>query len=344
MKSLASGAAVLLLLGMLLVSSTPHAVANTDYDVGDTATVANTNGSGVRLRDGAGTGAAIILVVPEGAAVKVTGEARSGDGYTWYPVAYGGATGYVAGAYLGGGGGGAVVQAAARKTPAFEAGAHVQVSGTGGADLRIRGTYSFDGAVLGYAPAGSVLEVLGGPRRDGAGNGWYEVDYDGLAGYASAAYLSWTDDDLSARRAAPKAEAPAAKAAAKEAPATGGNGQAMVSVAMQYVGSPYVWAGASPSGFDCSGFTMYVAQKALGKSISHALGTQVGLGTAVGAKELQPGDLVFFQNTYQAGLSHVGIYIGGGQMVHAGSERTGVVVSNIWDNYWGPKFYAARRL
>lgn len=162
MKSLASGAAVLLLLGMLLVSSTPHAVANTDYDVGDTATVANTNGSGVRLRDGAGTGAAIILVVPEGAAVKVTGEARSGDGYTWYPVAYGGATGYVAGAYLGGGGGGAVVQAAARKTPAFEAGAHVQVSGTGGADLRIRGTYSFDGAVLGYAPAGSVLEVLGG--------------------------------------------------------------------------------------------------------------------------------------------------------------------------------------
>jgi cell wall-associated NlpC family hydrolase len=323
-------------------------------------TISGTGGDGARMRDGADLDAAIILVIPEGAGVEVLGSPDYGDGYAWYPVAYAGSVGWVAGIFLGDGS--AAVQSATTEStpggggPVFAPGTHVQVSGTGGENLRIRETYGLDGAIYGSAPAGAVLQVLHGPEYDGGGNSWYAVNYDGLSGYAIADYLSWTDESPSSRRSnAPAAPAPAAESAPapKSAPAeeeadepasNAGRGQAIVNIAMRYLGYPYVWAGSSPSGFDCSGFTMYVMNLALGVNIGHLVDGQFGAGVAVSAKALEPGDLVFFQNTYKAGLSHVGLYIGGGQMVHAGSERTGVVVSNIWDSYWGPKYYGARRI
>jgi cell wall-associated NlpC family hydrolase len=91
-----------------------------------------------------------------------------------------------------------------------------------------------------------------------------------------------------------------------------------VGIAMRYLGVPYVWGGASPSGFDCSGFVMYVYAQ-LGVSLPHYTGAQWNMGVAVAQSDLQPGDLVFFD-----GLGHVGIYIGGGQYVHA--PQTGDVV------------------
>ena len=70
---------------------------------------------------------------------------------------------------------------------------------TGDDDVRIRGWAGLDGAIEGYAPAGAVLLVLGGPELDDAGNAWYPVDYDGLSGYTNADFLSWTGQGLSAR-------------------------------------------------------------------------------------------------------------------------------------------------
>jgi cell wall-associated NlpC family hydrolase len=71
---------------------------------------------------------------------------------------------------------------------------------------------------------------------------------------------------------------------------------------------------------------------------------QVSSGTYVDANALQPGDLVFQQNTYQWGLSHVGIYIGNGQFINAANESTGVTISSLWDSYWGPRYCTARRI
>ena len=329
---------------------------------GYASNIGGTGGDGARIRDGADLDAAILNVVPEGDEVSVIGDPISSDGYAWYPIEYAGLTGWIAGIFLDGGSSGPEVTAqttAPSGGPVFEVGAHVQVSGTGGDDLRLRTDSSLDADILGHAPADAVVEVLDGPFWDGAGNGWYQVDFDGLTGYASAGYLVWSGAGLSARQVAAAAVAPAPQAPAPtEAapapqrvapapiaapPSNAGRGQTIVNIAMRYLGYPYVWAGASPSGFDCSGFTMYVFDRAIGLGIGHALGGQVAAGVPVSADNLQPGDLVFFENTYEPGLSHVGIYIGGGQMVHAGSERTGVVISNIWDGYWGPKFYAARR-
>ena len=87
---------------------------------------------------------------------------------------------------------------------------------------------------------------------------------------------------------------------------------------MQYLGTPYVYGGASPGGFDCSGFVMYVFNQ-IGVSLPHNAAAQYGYGMPVSRDQLQPGDLVFFN-----GLGHVGIYIGGGQMIH--SPHTGDVV------------------
>ncbi len=330
MHKLAGRVALLLLVGVLLISGMPQgfAEANGTY----ATTVSGTAGAGLRLRDAADLSAAILVVVPEGAAIEVIGEPYSSDGYAWYPVYYGGWEGWVAGQYLAGVGG---APAAAAATGGG-GGGNARVSGTDGARLRIRSYYSLDAAIIGHAPAGATLWILDGPFTDGAGNSWYAVEYGGLSGYASAAYIA-TGGGGGAR------QSQAAPAPAPAAPASSGNGS-IASVALQYQGYPYVWAGASPSGFDCSGFTMYVVQQVLGRNIGHSLGGQLGAGVAVDANSLAPGDLVFFQNTYQPGLSHVGIYIGGGQMIHAGSERTGVAISNIWDSYWAPKFYAARRL
>jgi cell wall-associated NlpC family hydrolase len=95
-------------------------------------------------------------------------------------------------------------------------------------------------------------------------------------------------------------------------------GQA-VAIAEQYLGVPYVWGGASPAGFDCSGFVMYVYGQ-LGVSLSHYAAAQYSAGPHVPESDLQPGDLVFFY-----GLGHVGIYVGGGMFIHA--PHTGTVVS-----------------
>ena len=107
---------------------------------------------------------------------------------------------------------------------------------------------------------------------------------------------------------------------------------------MQYLGVPYVWGGASPSGFDCSGFVMYVYAQ-VGVSLPHHAASQYGDGLAGLARPLEPGDLVFFN-----GLGHVGIYIGGGQFVHAPHTGDVVKISSLSDSWYASTWVGARRL
>jgi len=126
-------------------------------------------------------------------------------------------------------------------------------------------------------------------------------------------------------------------AAPTPAPAnlTGGHPEA-ATIAMKYLGIPYLWGGATTGGFDCSGLVMYVYAQ-LGISLPHYAAAQYGLGTPVARDQLQPGDLVFFD-----GLNHVGIYIGGGQMVHA--PQTGDVVKITSLSDFGAGYVGARRI
>ena len=119
-------------------------------------------------------------------------------------------------------------------------------------------------------------------------------------------------------------------------------GNEVADLAEQYVGSPYRWGGASPGGFDCTGFVMWVYSQ-FGVSLPHNEAGQLASGESVNADDLQPGDVLVFANTYRRGLSHTGIYVGNGQFVHAADERHGVMVSALWDSYWGPRLVGAAR-
>jgi cell wall-associated NlpC family hydrolase len=140
---------------------------------------------------------------------------------------------------------------------------------------------------------------------------------------------------------APAADAPEASAAPAApsvipAPAPAKYG-GVVGIAMQYLGIPYVYGGSSPSGFDCSGFVMYVYSQ-VGVSLPHNAAAQYGYGTPVDRSQLQPGDLVFFN-----GLGHNGIYIGGGSFIH--SPHTGDVVKiSSLSGWYSSTWVGARRL
>jgi peptidoglycan DL-endopeptidase CwlO len=112
----------------------------------------------------------------------------------------------------------------------------------------------------------------------------------------------------------------------------------VVGIALQYLGTPYVWGASGPGAFDCSGFTMYIYAQ-VGVSLPHNAAAQFGYGVPVDRSQLQPGDLVFFD-----GLGHVGLYIGGGQFVHAPHTGDVVKISSLYESWYASTWVGARRI
>ncbi|MEA2511065.1 MAG: hypothetical protein QOJ59_552 [Thermomicrobiales bacterium] len=298
--------------------------SNSDLQAGETAVVTGTNGDGVRLRSRASFDSAVITVVREGQQVKV----RGGSGGDWVAVTYKRSDGfihldYLARADAGGGDGGS----GGGSGGGLGVGDHAMVTD----NLRLRADASLNGEVLGIAASSTVVVVTGAKS-----GGFYPVDWDGLEGWMYADYLSWTDAAITPRETGVGGDAGSGPGSA--------NGQAMVDYAMPYLGYRYVWATHGPNTFDCSGFTYWVTLHVLGQNIGTGTWTQSIAGRPVAYGELQPGDLVFFQNTFTWGLSHVGIYIGNNQFIHAENEQTGVRISSLTSPYYSTRWYGARRV
>jgi cell wall-associated NlpC family hydrolase len=122
------------------------------------------------------------------------------------------------------------------------------------------------------------------------------------------------------------------------------NGRDIVDLAKKYKGARYKLGGESPRGFDCSGFTWYIYDKAAGMEIGRTVKEQWKHGRKVDRGEWKRGDIVFFENTFDRGLSHCGIVIRGSKFIHAENENTGVVVSRLDSDYYAKHYAGARRL
>lgn len=120
-----------------------------------------------------------------------------------------------------------------------------------------------------------------------------------------------------------------------------GTAKAVTEEARKYIGIPYRFGGADTAGFDCSGFIQYVFRKK-GVALPRAADEQYGLGTKVSMKSLRPGDLVFF-STYEKGVSHSGIYMGGGSFISATSSR-GIAIADMTSGYWYDRYIGAKRV
>ena len=120
-------------------------------------------------------------------------------------------------------------------------------------------------------------------------------------------------------------------------------GQQVVDYAKQYLGCPYVYGGNGPSSFDCSGYTSYVYRH-FGYTLNRTASTQLSNGTSVSKSELQPGDLVFFKYNTSKAASHVGIYIGGGQFIHASTNTYTVKIDDLTRGHYANVYVGARRI
>ena len=199
---------------------------------------------------------------------------------------------------------------------AVEASEETDVAGyVTGSYVYIRETAASDGKILSGLSKGAKVMV------SAVENGWYRITRGETVGYMSADYIALCE--------------PPAKT----------SGEELVELAKTYIGYRYVYGASSPSvGFDCSGLVTYVFKKYNGFTFKSRTSLYLD-GTRVKYAELQPGDLVFFDTVGRGGITHVGIYVGGGQMIHAPNSRSRVkIVSMQPGTYYYRTYKGARRV
>lgn len=184
---------------------------------------------------------------------------------------------------------------------------------------------------LGYY-RGSVDGVFGGATFNAvyvlqANNGLFT---DGVAGTNTIIFLNQPNDKIK--------EAPSADVSR----GVSRGAHAMIALARSFLGTPYVWGGTAPNGFDCSGYIFYLARQ-FGVNVPRMADSQFNVGMQIPRNAIQAGDLVFF-TTYEPGPSHVGIYLGDGNFIHASSAAKCVTITSLSKPYYVERYLGARRL
>ena len=208
--------------------------------------------------------------------------------------------------------------------PSYEADLGYGKVDADGSTLNLRAGAGTDFDRVAVLNDGTVVQLLG------MENGWFKVSYNGVIAYASSDYMTPCLDQSGNRGDAAVADSAL--------------GAQIVAYAKQFLGRPYVWGGNGPNSFDCSGFTKYVYAH-FGYNINRTASAQLKNGVSVSRSELQAGDLVFFYNgKVSTPVSHVGIYIGNGDFIHASSNSYTVEISSLYAKNYDAKYVYARRI
>ncbi|WP_418375765.1 SH3 domain-containing protein [Agathobaculum sp.] len=285
----------------LASSSAGTAIAPSNTVTSTTGTAGTVKcSSSVNLRSAANTSSSILAELKNGTAVTVVSTANG-----WCKVTYSGKTGYIKQDYVSTTGSASNNTSASTGTAAV-----VKCSST----VNFRSAASTSSTVLGELKNGTAVTVLS------TSNGWSKVSYAGKTGYISADYLVTAS---SGTAISPSNTAASVSISAKR--------QSVLNYAAQFLGVPYVYGGSTPSGFDCSGFTSYVFKNTVG-SIPRVAQAQYDATTRVSRDDLLPGDLVFFGSSTSS-ISHVGIYVGSNQFIHAPSTGDVVKYSSLTGSY-----------
>ncbi len=322
--------ALLIMAGSLSISTL--AAGNTMHGIGFV------NTDSLRLRSEASTSSSILATAPKNDCVVVI--SKTGD---WYKVNYNLQEGYMHEDYL---------NVLTREN------AELGYGKVNGSSVNVRSGAGTTYRSVGVAGKGEKCYIIG------LNNGWYKVIFNSTVGYIRSDYVDLTEIPYENQKSSNspkffrlgKSTGITPSGAALNGTAASGStsgspsgtvakvtGAQILGEAQKYLGTPYVYGGASPAGFDCSGFVYYVL-KQLGFSPYRTPADQYKHGTAVAKANLQVGDIVFFAGTYASGISHVGIYAGNGQFIHSPNSRSTVSYADLTSGYWANHYYGARRM
>lgn len=267
----------------------------------------NEEAAALRLRSEPSADSAILATAPQGDVVVVLEQIDE----TWYRVDYKSVEGYMSAEYLD-------VEATAELDLGY--GIVTDVSSA----LNVRSGPDTEYEQIDALRNRTIISILG------VDNGWYKILHNGETGYVSSDYITLCMDESGHR-------------ADSDSEPISDIGTQMVAYAEQFIGIPYVWGGNGPKSFDCSGFTKYVMNH-FGYDISRTASAQATNGVSVSRSELQPGDLVFFHTfSSYVYITHVGIYAGNGQFLHASSSK-GITYSDLNSPYYSSAYVCARRI
>ena len=274
-------------------------------------TKATVTATSLNVRSGAGTSYSVITKLSKGTVVDVLESASNG----WKKVkTSNGTTGWVSGSYLTTG----VVEYPSTDNSTSQTSYKATVN-TDSLNMRKGAGTSY--SVITKLSKGTVVDVL-----ESASNGWKKIKTsNGTIGWVSGSYL--------ANGVVEQTSTPSTNKV-----------QAVIDLAHKQLGKPYVWGAEGPNSFDCSGLIYYVYKNAAGITLPRTSSAQYSAGVAVSRSNLKAGDLIFSSTDGTGNITHVAIYVGDGQMIHAPRNGKNVEKVSINNSYWNKAYVGARRV
>ena len=279
-----------------------------------TNTMYVTASAGLNLRKGPSTSYAVIKTLSKGTEVTVVSSSNG-----WSKVNAGGVSGYVSSDYL------SSTKPSTGSSSSNESTSNSTSTMYTTDRLNLRKGAGTSYSVITTLDKGIAVTV------HSSSNGWSKVSVNGMTGYVSSSYLSSTKPSNSS---------------SSTDSSTSSKVDKVLNFASQQLGKPYVWGAQGPNSFDCSGLTYYVYKNAAGITLPRTSVEQSKYGTTVSKSNLKAGDLIFFDTSgpNDGGVSHVGIYVGNGQMIHASSSQKKIVKVSVETSYWNNAFVRAKRV